>query len=124
VIITPLEQLPIGWRISRLRRSHGWSQQYLADQLGKSKSWVDKVERGVRRLDRLSILHEAAQTLGVPLDVLLSETKFNPPQSVQWIHVECGHTTRVDPASPPDNCRHCGGWEGNWHQAVTPSPPH
>jgi transcriptional regulator with XRE-family HTH domain len=119
VIITPLDQLPIGWRISRLRRSHGWSQQYLADQLGKSKSWVDKVERGVRRLDRLSILHEAAQALGVPLHTLLAEADFVAPRAIRWEHVECGHTTSVDPAMPPETCPHCGRWEGNWHQAVT-----
>jgi transcriptional regulator with XRE-family HTH domain len=41
------------------------SQQVFADRLGKSKSWVDKVERGVRRLDKYSTIAEIAQVLQV-----------------------------------------------------------
>ena len=41
------------------------SQQVFADRLGKSKSWVDKVERGVRRLDKFSAVHEIADVLQV-----------------------------------------------------------
>ncbi|WTZ06172.1 helix-turn-helix domain-containing protein [Micromonospora sp. NBC_01392] len=36
------------------------SQQTFADGLGKSKSGVDKVERGVRSLERLSTIREIA----------------------------------------------------------------
>jgi transcriptional regulator with XRE-family HTH domain len=36
-----------------------------ADRLGKSKSWVDKVERGVRRLDKYSTIAEIALVLQV-----------------------------------------------------------
>lgn len=117
---TRFDQLPIGWRISRLRRSHGWSQQYLADQLGKSKSWVEKVERGVRRVDRLSTLQDTAAALGVTLSRLICDADLaTPVQATTWRHVECGHDTRVDPAAPPESCPHCGQWEGNWHPGVT-----
>ncbi len=47
------------------------TQQMLADRLGKSKSWVDKVERGVRTLDRLSVLRDLAEALHVDPAVLL-----------------------------------------------------
>ncbi len=43
----------------------------LADRLGKSKSWVDKVERGVRSLDKVSTLREVATALRIDLAVLL-----------------------------------------------------
>ncbi len=43
----------------------------LADRLGKSKSWVDKVERGVRALDRFTVIQELAEVLRVDPVVLL-----------------------------------------------------
>ncbi|PZF99903.1 hypothetical protein C1I93_04160 [Micromonospora endophytica] len=43
--------VPLGRRVAELRVNRGMSQQAFADRLGKSKSWVDKVERGVRKLD-------------------------------------------------------------------------
>ena len=48
------------------------TQQQFADRLGKSKSWVDKVERGVRRLERVSNLREVAETLRIDVEVLLA----------------------------------------------------
>ncbi|MEH1015693.1 helix-turn-helix transcriptional regulator [Micromonospora sp. CPCC 206060] len=56
-----------------LRVRRGMSQQVLADRIGKSKSWVDKVERGVRTLDRLSVIETVAKVLGVAPNVLLAE---------------------------------------------------
>lgn len=47
------------------------SQQVFADRIGKSKSWVDKVERGERRLDSFATLHELATVLGVGVDILV-----------------------------------------------------
>jgi transcriptional regulator with XRE-family HTH domain len=47
------------------------TQQMLADRLGKSKSWVDKVERGVRNLDRYSVVQEVAEVLRLDPAVLL-----------------------------------------------------
>ncbi|TDC58855.1 XRE family transcriptional regulator [Micromonospora sp. KC207] len=44
-----------------------------ADRLGKSKSWVDKVERGVRSLDRVSTLREVAAVLRIDAAVLLGQ---------------------------------------------------
>ncbi|MEH0986375.1 helix-turn-helix domain-containing protein [Micromonospora sp. CPCC 205556] len=63
--------LPIGRRVAELRARRGMTQQVFADRVGKSKSWVDKVERGVRNLDRLSAIEAVARALGVAPHVLL-----------------------------------------------------
>ncbi|MFI7432644.1 helix-turn-helix domain-containing protein [Micromonospora haikouensis] len=66
-----LELLPVGRRVAYWRGRRKLSQQVFADRLGKSKSWVDKVERGVRSLDRVSTLHEIAAVLRIDAAVLL-----------------------------------------------------
>ncbi|MCX4470715.1 helix-turn-helix domain-containing protein [Micromonospora sp. NBC_01655] len=64
--------MPIGRRVAELRVNRGMNQQVFADRIGKSKSWVDKVERGVRTLDRLSVIQTVAAALGVAPTVLLA----------------------------------------------------
>ncbi|MFY1577897.1 helix-turn-helix domain-containing protein [Verrucosispora sp. WMMD703] len=64
-------EVPIGRRVAQLRVRRGMSQQVFADRIGKSKSWVDKVERGVRNLDRLSVIHAISGVLGVAPDLLV-----------------------------------------------------
>jgi transcriptional regulator with XRE-family HTH domain len=54
------------------------TQQQFADRLGRSKSWVDKVERGVRRLERVSSLREVADALRIDLGVLLADQPGRP----------------------------------------------
>ncbi|MFI2667498.1 helix-turn-helix domain-containing protein [Micromonospora carbonacea] len=68
---TPPEVLPVGRRVAYWRGRRRLSQQVFADRLGKSKSWVDKVERGVRALDRVSTLREVAAVLRIDAAVLL-----------------------------------------------------
>ncbi|PZF99626.1 XRE family transcriptional regulator [Micromonospora endophytica] len=63
--------MPIGRRVAYLRVRRRLSQQALADRLGKSKSWVDKVERGVRSLERVSTIREIATVLRVDAATLL-----------------------------------------------------
>ncbi|MFI9531341.1 helix-turn-helix domain-containing protein [Micromonospora rosaria] len=65
------ELLPVGRRVAYWRGRRRLSQQVFADRLGKSKSWVDKVERGVRSLDRVSTLHDIAAVLRIDAAVLL-----------------------------------------------------
>ncbi|MFE0590983.1 helix-turn-helix domain-containing protein [Micromonospora echinospora] len=65
------ELLPIGRRVAYWRGRRKLSQQVLADRLGKSKSWVDKVERGVRSLDKVSTLQDIAAVLRIDTAVLL-----------------------------------------------------
>ncbi|MEU8051497.1 helix-turn-helix domain-containing protein [Micromonospora haikouensis] len=66
-------EVPIGRRMAELRARRGMSQQVFADRIGRSKSWVDKVERGVRTLDRLSVIETVAAALGVAPAVLLAD---------------------------------------------------
>ncbi|MEH1014756.1 helix-turn-helix domain-containing protein, partial [Micromonospora sp. CPCC 206060] len=72
--------LPIGRRVAYWRGRRRLSQQVLADRLGKSKSWVDKVERGVRSLDRVSTIEEIAAVLRIDAAVLLG--RDTPPAEV------------------------------------------
>ncbi|MFC4110422.1 helix-turn-helix domain-containing protein [Micromonospora zhanjiangensis] len=71
--------LPIGRRVARLRTRLGMSQQVFADRVGRSTSWVDKVERGVRQLDRLSVIELVADALGVTPTVLLDHDDRRGP---------------------------------------------
>ncbi|MBB5826202.1 helix-turn-helix domain-containing protein [Micromonospora carbonacea] len=69
---------PIGRRVARWRARRRLTQQMLADRLGRSKSWVDKVERGVRALDRYAVIQEVAEVLRVDPLVLLGERRPLP----------------------------------------------
>lgn len=68
-----VDELPIGRRVAYWRSRRRMSQQVFADRLGKSKSWVDKVERGVRRLDKFSLIHDIAEVLQIDPQVLLGQ---------------------------------------------------
>ncbi|MET7950539.1 helix-turn-helix transcriptional regulator [Micromonospora sp. NPDC005324] len=70
---------PVGRRVARWRVRRRMTQQMLADRLGKSKSWVDKVERGVRNLDRYSVVQEIAEVLRLDPAVLLDLRKSPLP---------------------------------------------
>ncbi|MER5701002.1 helix-turn-helix domain-containing protein [Micromonospora sp. NPDC002296] len=65
------ELLPVGRRVAYWRGRRKLSQQVFADRLGKSKSWVDKVERGVRSLDKVSTLQDIAAVLRIDTAILL-----------------------------------------------------
>ncbi|SCF41451.1 helix-turn-helix domain-containing protein [Micromonospora saelicesensis] len=72
------DDLPIGRRVARWRVRRSMTQQMLADRLRRSKSWVDKVERGVRALDRYSVIQELADVLRVDPEVLLGQPRSTP----------------------------------------------
>ncbi len=71
-----LEIGEIGPRVRYWRERRGLTRQHFGDLMGRSPSWVDKIEKGDRQLDRLSVLELIAQTLSVPLHVLLDEDEF------------------------------------------------
>ncbi|WP_327031329.1 helix-turn-helix domain-containing protein [Micromonospora ureilytica] len=82
------DDVPIGRRVARWRVRRSMTQQMLADRLRRSKSWVDKVERGVRALDRYSVIQEMAHVLRVDPEVLLGQqrpTPAGPPDGVDDI---------------------------------------
>ena len=74
-----MDDQPVGRRVAYWRNRRKMSQQLFADRLGKSKSWVDKVERGVRRLDRFSIIYEIADVLQLDVQVLMGRDPVRRP---------------------------------------------
>jgi transcriptional regulator with XRE-family HTH domain len=77
-----MDELPIGRRVAYWRGRRRMSQQVFADRLGKSKSWVDKVERGVRRLDKFSVVYEIADVLQIDVQLLLGKDVERRPDNV------------------------------------------
>lgn len=75
----------MGRRVAQWRVRRNMTQQQFADRLGKSKSWVDKVERGVRRLERVSNLREVAETLRIDVEVLLAARPVRPTPVVAGV---------------------------------------
>src|SRR5690242_19984303 len=69
-------------------RRRGLTRQVLADRLGKSLSWVDKIKNGDRQLDRLSVLKQIARVLDIPLATLI-----NPEEAGQ--RRQCPHEREI-----------------------------
>ncbi|MEU4567448.1 helix-turn-helix domain-containing protein [Micromonospora sp. NPDC023956] len=80
-----MNELPVGRRVAQWRARRNMTQQQFADRLGRSKSWVDKVERGVRRLERVSSLREVADALRIDLEVLLADQPGRPDQAAAGV---------------------------------------
>ncbi|WFE96421.1 helix-turn-helix transcriptional regulator [Micromonospora sp. WMMD987] len=109
------DELPIGRRVARWRVRRRMTQQVLADRLGKSKSWVDKVERGVRSLDRYSTVQEIAEVLRLDPAVLLDPRRPLPTANAGLDGVDAVRATlaryhqRPARTVPPDEVhRHVG----------------
>ncbi|RZU49343.1 transcriptional regulator with XRE-family HTH domain [Krasilnikovia cinnamomea] len=77
----------IGERIAAYRRRRGMSQAALAGLIGRSESWLSQVERGVRSVDRLSILLDLAKILHVEAEALTGRP---------WQYAPNGGTTPTD----------------------------
>ena len=80
-----MDELPIGRRVAYWRGRRKMSQQVFADRLGKSKSWVDKVERGVRRLDKFSVVYEIADVLQLDVALLMGKDPERRPGTLNCI---------------------------------------
>ena len=61
---------PIGERIRIYRQRRGLSQRELAGLIQRSESWLSQVERGVRSVDKLSVLIDIAKILKVKVETL------------------------------------------------------
>ncbi len=70
---TPDYQKALGRKIAAERRRRGLSQPELARMIDRSVAWVSQVERGVRKVDRMSVLEALAAALEVPLAELAAE---------------------------------------------------
>lgn len=58
-------------RIAAYRRRRGISQAALASLVGRSESWLSQVERGLRSVDRLSVLLDMSEVLHVDVQSLV-----------------------------------------------------
>lgn len=67
------DDLTLGERVAFHRLRLGLSQVEFASEVGRSESWVSQVERGVRSIDRLSVLQRLADVLGVSIAELTAE---------------------------------------------------
>lgn len=70
---TPDYQVALGRKIAEQRKRRGLSQPALAKMIDRSVAWVSQVERGVRKVDRMSVLEMLAEALDVPLSELAAE---------------------------------------------------
>ncbi len=70
---SPDYQKALGRRIAAERRRRGLSQPELARMIDRSVAWVSQVERGVRKVDRMSVLETVATALDIPLAELAAE---------------------------------------------------
>ena len=70
---TPDYQLALGRKIAAERRRRGLSQPELARMIDRSVAWVSQVERGARKVDRMSVLETLATALDIPLAELAAE---------------------------------------------------
>jgi hypothetical protein len=66
-------QVARGRKIAEHRKRRGLSQPELALRIGRSVAWVSQVERGVRKVDRMSVLEIVADALEIPLAELAAE---------------------------------------------------
>jgi transcriptional regulator with XRE-family HTH domain len=72
-VTTPTYQQALGRKIAAERRRRGLSQAELARMVHRSVAWVSQVERGVRKIDRMSVLESLADALDLPLAELAAE---------------------------------------------------
>lgn len=70
----PSDAKNFGRRVAFHRRKRGLSQKELGAHINRSESWVSQVERGARRIDRMSVLELLADALGVPVADLAVES--------------------------------------------------
>jgi len=67
------EAKAFGQKVALLRKRRGLSQREFAALISRSEAWVSQVERGARRIDRMSVLESLANALGVPLSEIAPE---------------------------------------------------
>jgi transcriptional regulator with XRE-family HTH domain len=76
-----MDDRELGRRIGYWRRRRKLTQAVFADRIGRSKSWVEKVERGERSAGRLSVLDDICGVLQIDLAVLVGEEPRRMPQA-------------------------------------------
>lgn len=62
----------VGGRIAAARRRRGWHQHRLAEEIGRSESWVSQIERGVLTLDSVQTAEKIATALRLDVPYVLA----------------------------------------------------
>jgi transcriptional regulator with XRE-family HTH domain len=84
-----MDDSTLGTRIAYWRERRGMTQQLFADRIGRSKSWIEKVEAGTRSASRLPILLRICQELRVDLPVLIGrDLKRDSRECIDDVQVE------------------------------------
>jgi len=85
-------------RIAYWRQRRGMTQDDFAARLGRSRSWVQKLEAGDRQSDpRISVLELIAETLTVPLETLLGVERDNDKECVDATEISEIRATLMRP---------------------------
>ena len=63
----------VGYKIRRLRREMGWSQEQLAFEAGLHRAYIGQIERGEKDIG-LKNLEKIAKALDVPTNRLLESS--------------------------------------------------
>lgn len=93
---TPERRRSIGRQVAYWRNRRSLTRQQFADLVGRSLSWVDKVESGERALLRLPLLEQVASVLQISVETLTDAraaqraTSCVDPAEVQSIRVALG----------------------------------
>jgi transcriptional regulator with XRE-family HTH domain len=78
-----IEPTSLGGRLAFHRKRRGLSQVELGRLVGRSESWVSQVERDVRKIDRMSVLAQVADVLGVPIGALAPDAPSTEMRGVR-----------------------------------------
>lgn len=101
-----------GRRVAYYRNRAGMSQPALGKRIGRSVAWVSQVERGVRQVDRRSVLDALAEALNVAAAELVDKAEPAAPASASGTIVSLAlcsatalQTTVAGEAVPVDMAR-------------------
>jgi len=84
-----MDDRELGSRIAYWRERRGVTQRLLADRIGRSKSWIEKVESGSRSANRLPILLAICEELRIDLPVLIgSDPQRDTRECIDDMQVE------------------------------------
>ncbi|MDT0412729.1 MULTISPECIES: helix-turn-helix domain-containing protein [Streptomyces] len=78
--VDPNDRL-FGKRVQKFRKERRRTQSELAAALGKTSSWMSQVERGVQPVQRVDLLQQLADELGVSVQQLRPGTSSDDPGS-------------------------------------------
>jgi len=79
--LTAAEDIAPGRRIAAARKRRGLSQRELGAILDRSETWVSQVERGVRTIDRMSVIERVAEVLDIPASELAGGSAVAAPSA-------------------------------------------